>query len=168
MFKRKGEGVKGLLNNVKKNCTFLSWRLPLSLYKVHQKVRKFASIDQNGPKFRVLYAKKFTGLKKVHHRRLWRLWLIWAMLISLGSIKKLLRRNIKQMSSLIFGLKTRLLTVGARRATSICYQCNEGPFSWNQCDLMSFPILLLIMNMLNIADLFLQKENQKLRSMREQ
>ena len=29
MFKRKGGGVKGLLNNVKKNCTFLSWRLPL-------------------------------------------------------------------------------------------------------------------------------------------
>ena len=29
MFKRKGGGVKGLLNNVKKNCTFLSCRLPL-------------------------------------------------------------------------------------------------------------------------------------------
>ena len=26
----KGGGVKGLLNNVKKNCTFLTWRLPLS------------------------------------------------------------------------------------------------------------------------------------------
>ena len=89
--------------------------------------------------------------------------------ISLGWIKKLLRRNIKQMSSSIFGswcalehsLKTRLLNVGARRATSICYQCNEGPFSWNQCDLMSlqpFPILLLMMN---IAHLLLQKENQK-------
>ena len=25
----KGGGVKGLLNNVKKNCTFLSWWLPL-------------------------------------------------------------------------------------------------------------------------------------------
>ena len=82
-----------------------------------------------------------------------------------GSIKKLLRRNIKQMSSLIFALehslKTRPLNVGARRATSICYQCNEGPFSWNQCDHMSlqpFPILLLMMN---IAHLLLQKENQK-------
>ena len=29
MFKRKGGGVKGLLNNVKKNCTFLSGWLPL-------------------------------------------------------------------------------------------------------------------------------------------
>ena len=29
MFKRKGGGGKGLLNNVKKNCTFLSCRLPL-------------------------------------------------------------------------------------------------------------------------------------------
>ena len=28
MFKRKGGGVKGLLNNVQKNCTFFSWRLP--------------------------------------------------------------------------------------------------------------------------------------------
>ena len=84
-----------------------------------------------------------------------------------GSIQKLLRRNIKQMSSLIYGswcalehsLKTRLLNVGARRATSICYHCNEGPFLWNQCDLMSLqPILLLMMN---IAHLLLQKENQK-------
>ena len=73
------------------------------------------------------------------------------------------------MSSLIFGswcalehsLKTRLINVGARRASSICYQCNEGPFSWSQCDLMSlqpFPILLLMMN---IAHLLLQKENPK-------
>ena len=31
MFKRKG-GVKGLLNNVKKNCTFLTCRLPLETY----------------------------------------------------------------------------------------------------------------------------------------
>ena len=30
MFKRKGGGVKGLLNNVKKNCTFLKERLPQS------------------------------------------------------------------------------------------------------------------------------------------
>ena len=128
-------------------------------------MRKFASIDQNGPKFRVLYAKKFTGLKKVHHRRLWRLWLIWAMLISLGSIKKLLRRNIKQISSLIFGmehsLKTRLINVEARRAPSICYQCNEGPFSWNQCDLMSLKPFAILLLMLNIAHLLLQKENQK-------
>ena len=29
MFKRKGGGVKGLLNNVKKNCTFLNEWLPL-------------------------------------------------------------------------------------------------------------------------------------------
>ena len=29
MFKRKGGGVKGLLNNVQKNCTFLSGWLPL-------------------------------------------------------------------------------------------------------------------------------------------
>ena len=28
MFKRKGGGVKGLLNNVKKNCTFLNGWLP--------------------------------------------------------------------------------------------------------------------------------------------
>ena len=28
--KRWRGGVKGLLNNVKKNCTFLTWRLPLS------------------------------------------------------------------------------------------------------------------------------------------
>ena len=32
MFKRKGGGgVKGLLNNVKKNCTFLKGWLPLSV-----------------------------------------------------------------------------------------------------------------------------------------
>ena len=30
MFKRKGGGVKGLLNNVKKNCTFLGGWHPLS------------------------------------------------------------------------------------------------------------------------------------------
>ena len=30
MFKRKGEGIKGLLNNVKKNCTFLKGGLPLT------------------------------------------------------------------------------------------------------------------------------------------
>ena len=36
MFKRKGGGVKGLLNNVKKNCTFLSCRLPqLSAYNLN-------------------------------------------------------------------------------------------------------------------------------------
>ena len=29
MFKQKGGGVKGLLNNVKKNCTFLKGWLPL-------------------------------------------------------------------------------------------------------------------------------------------
>ena len=29
MFKRKGGGGKGLLNNVKRNCTFLTGRLPL-------------------------------------------------------------------------------------------------------------------------------------------
>ena len=29
MFKKKGGGVKGLLNNVKKNCTFLKGWLPL-------------------------------------------------------------------------------------------------------------------------------------------
>ena len=29
MFKRKGGGVKGLLNNVKKNCTFIKEWLPL-------------------------------------------------------------------------------------------------------------------------------------------
>ena len=29
MFKRKGGGVKGLLNNVQKNCTFLKEWLPL-------------------------------------------------------------------------------------------------------------------------------------------
>ena len=40
---------------------------------------KLAKMDQNGPKFRVLFAKKHTGLKKVHHRRLWRLWQISAM-----------------------------------------------------------------------------------------
>ena len=30
MFKRKGGGVKGFLNNVKKNYTFLARRLPLT------------------------------------------------------------------------------------------------------------------------------------------
>ena len=29
MFKRKGGGVKGFLNNVQKNCTFLTGGLPL-------------------------------------------------------------------------------------------------------------------------------------------
>ena len=69
------------------------------------------------------------------------------------------------MSSLIFGLehslKTRPLNVGARRASSICYQCNEGPFSWNQCDLMSLKPFTILLLMLNIAHLLLQKENQK-------
>ena len=32
MFKRMGGGVKGFLNNVQKNCTFLSWRLPLLFF----------------------------------------------------------------------------------------------------------------------------------------
>ena len=31
MFKQKGGGVKGLLNNVKKNCTFLNGWLPLDV-----------------------------------------------------------------------------------------------------------------------------------------
>ena len=30
MFKQKGGGVKGLLNNVKKNCTFLKGWLPFA------------------------------------------------------------------------------------------------------------------------------------------
>ena len=30
----------------------------------------------------VLWGKKYAGLKKVHHCRLWRLWLIWAMPMS--------------------------------------------------------------------------------------
>ena len=33
MFKQKGGGVKGLLNNVQKNCTFLKGWLPLPLYQ---------------------------------------------------------------------------------------------------------------------------------------
>ena len=35
MFKRKGGGVKGLLNNVQKNCTFLKGWLPL--FRLHLK-----------------------------------------------------------------------------------------------------------------------------------
>ena len=31
----KGGGVKGLLNNVKKNCTFLKGRLPLAQFRSH-------------------------------------------------------------------------------------------------------------------------------------
>ena len=31
--------------------------------------------------FSVFYAKRGTGLKKVHHRRSWRSWLIWAMAV---------------------------------------------------------------------------------------
>ena len=34
----KGGGVKGLLNNVKKNCTFLKWGLPLVMVTfLHQR-----------------------------------------------------------------------------------------------------------------------------------
>ena len=40
MFKRKGEGVKGLLNNVKKNCTFLTGWLPLRLENIKVKWRQ--------------------------------------------------------------------------------------------------------------------------------
>ena len=35
MFQRGGGGVKGLLNNVQKNCTFLSCRLPLEEIPPH-------------------------------------------------------------------------------------------------------------------------------------
>ena len=44
-----------------------------------KKYAKIANSGQNGPKIRVLLAKKYTGSKKVHHCRLWRLWLISAM-----------------------------------------------------------------------------------------
>ena len=52
MFKRKGGGgVKGLLNNVKKNCTFLTCRLPLSAYlKILNSFKKYTSTKK-----RVLY-----------------------------------------------------------------------------------------------------------------
>ena len=35
MFKRKGGGVKGFLNNVQKNCTFLTGWLPLIKQLLH-------------------------------------------------------------------------------------------------------------------------------------
>ena len=38
------------------------------------------AIGQNGPQFCVLYAKKYTSLKKAHHCWLWQFWLIWAMI----------------------------------------------------------------------------------------
>ena len=44
-----------------------------------KKYAKIANSGQNGPKIRVLPAKKYTGSKKVHHRRMWRLRLISAM-----------------------------------------------------------------------------------------
>ena len=50
MFKRKGGGVKGLLNNVQKNCTFLKGWLPLSrssslvLFTLFQRFQQCTSI----------------------------------------------------------------------------------------------------------------------------
>ena len=38
-------------------------------------------------KMSVVYAKEYTGLKKEHHRRLWRLWLIWATNINGSWVK---------------------------------------------------------------------------------
>ena len=53
-------------------CQFWDTTTLCSPVKVHQKCIKL-------PKFRVLSAKKGTGLKKVHHRRWWRWWLIWGI-----------------------------------------------------------------------------------------
>ena len=41
---------------------------------------KIAYFGQNGPQFRVLYAQKYTGSKKVHHRRLcgWDKYQLWS------------------------------------------------------------------------------------------
>ena len=39
---------------------------------------KLAKTGQSRPKFRVLYARKYTSLKKVYHRRSWQWWLLWA------------------------------------------------------------------------------------------
>ena len=51
MFKRKGGGVKGLLNNVQKNCTFLAGWLPLldlCLHKVRliQRVQLYIHVPR--------------------------------------------------------------------------------------------------------------------------
>ena len=39
----------------------------------------YHEIGWNRLKFRVLRAKRGTGLKKIHHQRWWRWWLIWGM-----------------------------------------------------------------------------------------
>ena len=62
MFKRKGEGGKGLLNNVKKNCTFLNGWLPLLGYRWEEAVNKDSGVcgkncvSQTGFEFSVLDA----------------------------------------------------------------------------------------------------------------
>ena len=54
MFKRRGEGVKGFLNNVQKNCTFLTGRLPLlesgqsHLIHSHPRMTEWCQNDKSG------------------------------------------------------------------------------------------------------------------------
>ena len=67
------------------NISGIDWRLTHN-DKLYETVSSLPNLScPNGAKFRVLYDKKYTGLEKEHHRRLWRLWLISALLIKLKS-----------------------------------------------------------------------------------
>ena len=64
----------------------------------------------NGPKFSIFYGKRSTDLKKVHDRRSWRLWQIWAM--SIGSLLVLCQsgplksKNVKGCLPVGYGRKS--------------------------------------------------------------
>ena len=69
----------------------------------------YYEIGWNRLKFRVLRAKRGTGLKKLHHQRWWRWWLIWGIYhyhapekerSSLWWISRLLKWNLKKTSQL--------------------------------------------------------------------
>ena len=60
-------------------CQFWYATALLRLIKVHQIRDKIANICQNWPTFCVLFATKYTSLKKLHHGWCWQCWLIPAM-----------------------------------------------------------------------------------------
>ena len=66
MFKRKGGGgVKGLLNNVKKNCTFLSGWLPLLHLKDGFMEEDYWAIPRIALLFKGLYLQRDNSLRQL-------------------------------------------------------------------------------------------------------
>ena len=60
-------------------CQFWYATALLRLIKVHQIRDKIANICQNWPTFCVLFATKYTSLKKLHYCWCWQCWLVPAM-----------------------------------------------------------------------------------------